>query len=197
MFAVLTLSLSCCLLFSLAICADDRLRPLSYSGTDLFLVCYSIISRNSFENVKNKWLPELKQFMEEHNEKKVPILLVGLKSDLRGDQDIMLQLAKQGASIMTVEDGERLAKESGKQNHLFVESTVALLQQCAHSFSAFAMLFSTGCATYVECSSKTGDGVKEVFDLTIRAALADIKARAKAEQKSRSFFSRWFACGAK
>ena len=32
----------------------DRLRPLSYPQTDVFLVCYSIISRASFDNVKAK-----------------------------------------------------------------------------------------------------------------------------------------------
>eukprot|EP01084_Bolivina_argentea_P319694 554517_1 len=38
----------------------DRLRPLSYPSTNVFLVCYSIISRSSFENVKTKWIPEIK-----------------------------------------------------------------------------------------------------------------------------------------
>jgi len=37
----------------------DRLRPLSYPQTDVFLVCFSIISPSSFHNIKNKWFPEL------------------------------------------------------------------------------------------------------------------------------------------
>merc|ERR1711939_550971 len=37
----------------------DRLRPLSYPNTDVFIVCYSIISPTSLENVGNKWLPEI------------------------------------------------------------------------------------------------------------------------------------------
>ena len=36
----------------------DRLRPLSYSQTDVMLVCFSLTSRASFENVKRKWWPE-------------------------------------------------------------------------------------------------------------------------------------------
>ena len=36
----------------------DRLRPLSYPQTDVFIVCYSIISKASYSNVKNKWIPE-------------------------------------------------------------------------------------------------------------------------------------------
>jgi len=32
----------------------DRLRPLSYPQTDVFLVCFSVISPSSYENVKEK-----------------------------------------------------------------------------------------------------------------------------------------------
>ena len=37
----------------------DRLRPLSYPQTDVFLVCFSIVAPASFENVKEKWFPEV------------------------------------------------------------------------------------------------------------------------------------------
>lgn len=35
----------------------DRLRPLSYPQTDVFLICFSIVSPPSFDNVKAKVLP--------------------------------------------------------------------------------------------------------------------------------------------
>lgn len=35
----------------------DRLRPLSYPQTDVFLVCFSVVSPSSFENVKEKVTP--------------------------------------------------------------------------------------------------------------------------------------------
>jgi len=56
----------------------ERLRPLSYPNTDCFLLCYSISSRTSFENVASKWCPEIRHFSPN-----VPIVLVGTKSDLR------------------------------------------------------------------------------------------------------------------
>ena len=37
----------------------DRLRPLSYPQTDVFLICFSIISPASFENVRAKVGPYL------------------------------------------------------------------------------------------------------------------------------------------
>lgn len=37
----------------------DRLRPLSYPQTDVFLVCFSVTSPASFENVREKWFPEV------------------------------------------------------------------------------------------------------------------------------------------
>ena len=58
----------------------DRLRPFSYPGTDVFVVCFSVASRSSFENVTQKWTPEVRHFGPD-----VPILLLGTKTDLRND----------------------------------------------------------------------------------------------------------------
>ena len=51
----------------------DRLRPLSYPQTDVFLICFSVVSPSSFENVTSKWCPEIK-----HHCADAPILLVGM-----------------------------------------------------------------------------------------------------------------------
>jgi GTPase SAR1 family protein len=32
----------------------DRLRPLSYQMTDIFLICFSVVSQSSFGNVREK-----------------------------------------------------------------------------------------------------------------------------------------------
>lgn len=53
----------------------DRLRPLSYPQTDVFLICYSVASPSSFENVTSKWYPEIK-----HHCPDAPIILVGKSS---------------------------------------------------------------------------------------------------------------------
>ena len=56
----------------------DRLRPLSYPQTDVFLVAFSLISRPSFENVKAKWFPELK-----HHQPGIPMILVSVAAQRR------------------------------------------------------------------------------------------------------------------
>lgn len=56
----------------------DRLRPLSYPGTDVAIIAYSVGSRSSFENARAKWRPEL-----QHHIPDARILLAGFKTDLR------------------------------------------------------------------------------------------------------------------
>jgi len=56
----------------------DRLRPLSYPGADVVLLCFSLVTESSFESVKDKWHPEV-----DHYIKNVPTILVGTKVDLR------------------------------------------------------------------------------------------------------------------
>ena len=60
----------------------DKLRPLSYGNAHVFLACFSVTSRLSFESIKGKWIPELRHFG-----KRVPIALVGCQKDLRTGKD--------------------------------------------------------------------------------------------------------------
>jgi len=114
----------------------DRLRPLSYPQTDVFLVCFSVISSSSFENVKTKWVPEI-----QHHAPNVPILLVGTKSDLRKDDSTIKQLDSRNQKMVSLEDAQRMAKEIGAVN-------------------------------FLECSALTQEGLKQVFDDAIRAAMS-------------------------
>lgn len=86
----------------------DRLRPLSYPQTDVFLVCFSVTSPASFENVKEKWFPEV-----HHHCPGVPCLIVGTQVDLREDSAVVEKLSRQKQRPVTFEAGERLARELG------------------------------------------------------------------------------------
>ena len=77
-----------------------------YLQTDVFLVCYSVVSPSSFENVKEKWVPEIT-----HHCQKTPFLLVGTQIDLRDDAATIEKLAKNKQRPLTQEVGEKLARE--------------------------------------------------------------------------------------
>ncbi|KAL9119380.1 MAG: hypothetical protein Q9187_004066 [Circinaria calcarea] len=86
----------------------DRLRPLSYPETDLLFVCFAIDCPNSLENVMDKWYPEVLHFCPT-----TPIILVGLKSDLRTKRTCIDLLKTQGLTPVTPEQGGRVADRMG------------------------------------------------------------------------------------
>ena len=57
------------------------------------------------------------------------------------------------------------------------------VQHAGDEFVSFeeanALAQEMGCATYVECSSKTGEGVKHTFDSAVRLAVKSRKQAAK------------------
>jgi len=84
----------------------DRLRALCYPQTEVFLICFSLVSPSSFENVKLRWIPEL-----EHHCPDTPFILVGTKLDLRDDNSTLELLEQQKLQPITKEMGEKLAQE--------------------------------------------------------------------------------------
>uniref|UniRef100_A0A5F8H1I6 Ras homolog family member V n=1 Tax=Monodelphis domestica TaxID=13616 RepID=A0A5F8H1I6_MONDO len=69
----------------------DRLRSLCYPDTDVFLACFSVVQPGSFQNITEKWLPEIRT----HNPQ-APVLLVGTQADLRDDVNVLIQLDQGG-----------------------------------------------------------------------------------------------------
>ena len=103
----------------------DRLRPLSYPGTDIFLVTFAITSPTSLENVKTKWVPELQQYSPG-----TPFILVGTKADMR---------SKTRDAVSTAVAGKICAELKGEK--------------------------------FMECSSRTQEGLKQVFDSAIQCVI--------------------------
>mmetsp|Transcript_41674 Transcript_41674/g.36864 ORF Transcript_41674/g.36864 Transcript_41674/m.36864 type:complete len:190 (+) Transcript_41674:77-646(+) len=82
----------------------DRLRPLSYPGTQVFLLCYSVISKASYENCENRWMPELR-----HHCPNIPIVLVGTKIDIREEDN---------PNHLPSSEGPKLAKKLGAVSYV-------------------------------------------------------------------------------
>jgi len=112
----------------------DRLRPLSYPGADVILLCFSTISQGSFDAITDKWAPEVAHFIPD-----VPIILVGTKTDMR--------------------DAQCPDPNSGKFEPIYADKGEGLAKQLrAHK--------------YLECSSKTGSGLENVFNVAMEVVLA-------------------------
>ena len=121
----------------------DRLRPLSYPDTDVILMCFSIDSPDSLENIPEKWTPEVRHFCPN-----VPIILVGNKKDLRNDEQTKRELMKMKQEPVRPEEGRAMSEK----------------------INSFA---------YLECSAKTKEGVREVFEAATRAALSSKSKRGR------------------
>jgi len=84
----------------------DRLRPLSYPQTDVFLICFSVISPTSFSNVKTKWWPEVT-----HHCPNTRVILVGTKIDLRDDKETLERLSEKSQQPVSLSQAEQMAKD--------------------------------------------------------------------------------------
>jgi len=91
----------------------DRLRPLSYPQTDVFIICFSLVSPPSFENVRTKWWPEIS-----HHAPGTSILLVGTKLDLREDAATVTKLRERRMAPITYPGGMGMAKDIGAVKYL-------------------------------------------------------------------------------
>ncbi|XP_067932312.1 ras-like GTP-binding protein rhoA isoform X1 [Watersipora subatra] len=83
----------------------DRLRPISYPDTNVLLMCFSIDSPDSLENVTEMWTHEVHHFCPN-----VPIILVGNKKDLRSDPTIISELKTARQEPVQTEQGRAVAE---------------------------------------------------------------------------------------
>ncbi len=82
----------------------ETLRKISYSETDVFIICFSVVQPSSFANVEQLWINEIRQ-----SNKSAPIILVGTKTDLRGNSKEVEDLAKRKEKPISKKDGDELA----------------------------------------------------------------------------------------
>jgi Ras-related C3 botulinum toxin substrate 1 len=96
----------------------NSLRPLSYPGTDVFLLCFSLFSPSSLDAIISKvrlaqpigccalpcvpqWYPEVKEHADG-----TPIILVGTKLDLREKESAVATLRESGQEPVTPAQGK-------------------------------------------------------------------------------------------
>lgn len=123
----------------------DRLRSLSYDDTDLIMLCYSVDSKDSLENVESKWVGEIAD-----NCPGVKLVLVALKCDLRENE-----AEEDGANTNNPELGGQQEKKP------LINYDQGL--EVARRINALR---------YLECSAMRNRGVNEAFTEAARVALS-------------------------
>lgn len=124
-----------------------RLRPLSYVNTDVFLVCFSVMHPERFENVRTTWYPELS-----HHCPNAPVILVGTDIDRRDCPD---------------NDEGKKEEEEEKKTY----ETSSREQEPITYEQGLEMAKSIRALEYVECSTITLENVNRVFDDAMRVAV--------------------------
>ncbi|CAL5984557.1 Rac/Rho-like_protein [Hexamita inflata] len=81
----------------------DILRQLSYPGADVFLMCYAIDNKASFDRLITKYLPEVRKHCPT-----IPYIFVGLKEDLRNLSQ----------SVVSDIDVENIIQQENPQAHI-------------------------------------------------------------------------------
>ncbi|KAK7208156.1 small GTPase superfamily [Myxozyma melibiosi] len=130
----------------------DRLRSLSYSDTHTIMLCFSIDSSDSLENVQTKWIQEIAEHCPG-----VKLVLVALKCDLRStanDTD-----AVQSAAAAAASGSPAAIAASTRKSYISYDEGLAVAQK-------------VGALRYLECSAKKNRGVNECFTEAARCALS-------------------------
>ncbi|KKY26754.1 putative rho gtpase rho [Phaeomoniella chlamydospora] len=91
----------------------ERLRPLAYSKAHVILIGFSVDSPDSLENVRHKWVEEARERCPN-----TPIILVGLKKDLREDPLAIEEMRKKSLKFLTPRDGNDTATAIGARKYL-------------------------------------------------------------------------------
>ncbi|KAI7890695.1 Rho GTPase Rho3 [Mucor mucedo] len=81
----------------------DRIRLLSYEDTHVFLLCFSVENRDSFQNIPDKWMEEVTEHCGN-----AKFVLVALKCDLRDEKQ----------NTISYNEGLEMAKSIGAIRYL-------------------------------------------------------------------------------
>ncbi|XLR44896.1 hypothetical protein S83_029556 [Arachis hypogaea] len=143
---------------------NPRVTPeVTRDAADVFLLAFSLISRASYENVAKKWIPELR-----HYAPGVSIILVGTK---------LAFLDNQYATCVHLRDDKKF----------FLDHPGAAPITTVQGEELRKLI---GAPVYIECSSKTQQNVKAVFDAAIKVVLQPPKQK----KKKRKVFAILYLC---
>lgn len=81
-----------------------HLRQLCYSQINAAVICFSVSDRKSFDNVKDKWIDEVRRHC-----RNVPVVLMGTQTDKREDTKPPPQLRAKSSKSVSMREGMKMA----------------------------------------------------------------------------------------
>lgn len=144
----------------------DRLRPLSYPGTDAVIICFSVSCRKSLQAVQDKWAPEVRHFCPPET----PIILVGTKTDLREGSfdDYKCIKINNNKNDNRNDTGEIISQEI-----VTMHSPKQLKQETISMEEGLAVAKEIGANRYMECSAFKRKNINSIFETTVRTCWAN------------------------
>ncbi|CAI9763806.1 unnamed protein product [Fraxinus pennsylvanica] len=148
----------------------NRLRPSSYCGADVFFLHFSLISKASYENIAKKL---------RHYASGVALILVGTKLD---KISLFLRYIFISFKTLLVSSWSFI---QFKERRWVVKVLGLIKPFCRLCRKGEELKKLIGSAVYIECSSKTQQNVKAVFDAAIKIVLQPPKqVKIKDDQSS-------------
>lgn len=84
----------------------DPLRELCYPDSNVFMLCFSLVKPESFQSIKDKWIPKF-------SKTKAALVLVGTQADLRSDNFMLNKLQMHGEKPISSKEAWDLATSIG------------------------------------------------------------------------------------
>ncbi|CAK1552841.1 unnamed protein product [Leptosia nina] len=104
----------------------SELRELCYPGTDVLMLCFSVVRPETFRSVANRWTKAVANV-------KAPLILVGTQCDLALDGRMIQTLRARGEHAVTEAEAKALA---AKINAVYVETSAKTRKQLKDAFDA-------------------------------------------------------------
>ncbi|GFQ82752.1 rho-related protein racC [Trichonephila clavata] len=143
---------------------DDFIRSLQYDQTNIFLLCFDLTDKISFENIFSLWNPEVKRYCP-----KASCFLVGITHYKRST---FSQIELFSSYLILIRTEKVMVCPKRLKKDLSPCVTRSMGRDLAERIKAVA---------YLECSSKTKEGLKEVFSIAVQAAMGSPPSPPKKE----------------
>ncbi|XP_052275709.1 rho-related GTP-binding protein RhoJ-like [Dreissena polymorpha] len=98
---------------------DIEDRRQRFPGTDVIIICFSVINPDSFKNVQTKWIPELRKALGV-----TPFIILGTHVDLRQDPDVLQQLQIKGQKPVSSRVASAACRRLGGKCYVESSSTM-------------------------------------------------------------------------